>query len=211
MATIGFYGNAQTGDYTDLTASSGLGFFGATFGTSVQVGQYQASTFITNGTGQSQGPQVENAKYISLNGVSINGGATVAPSSLALASGTINVRFTHTTAINTQNGKLQIFDRTTPSVGATGVTTQMAQLVNGGSGVSTSGTLETSLSGWWTPAPSGSSSYITLLNNPGSGGLGASGASDIDTRHDWYFIMSASPDSIGSKEAYGLYIELEYL
>jgi hypothetical protein len=32
-----------------------------------------------------------------------------------------------------------------------------------------------------------------------------------DTQHDWYLVLSASPDSIGSKTLYGLWVSLEYL
>lgn len=32
-----------------------------------------------------------------------------------------------------------------------------------------------------------------------------------DDRHDWYIALSSSPDSIGSKLNYGLYVTLEYL
>ena len=37
-------------------AGSGLGFYGATFGSSVQIGSFQDTTFVTNAAGTAQGP-----------------------------------------------------------------------------------------------------------------------------------------------------------
>lgn len=210
-AEIKFYAGQGGGTWVDITASSGLGFFGASFGTSVQVGQYQDSTFITTGNGSVQGPTASNCKYITSSGVSINGDDTVVPSSIVVNSGTMNVRFTFDSAVKTQNAELRIFDRTTIAAGATGVTTQVMQLVNDGSGVSSSGTplAPASHAGW--VAPSGSGVVVSLLSSAGSGGLSPSGSDTQDTRHDWYACLSASPLSIGSKQLFGLYVQLEYL
>jgi len=52
---------------------------------------------------------------------------------------------------------------------------------------------------------------MTLSSSPGTSGLRPSGANTLDARHDWYVAISASPDSIGSKTLYGLYISLEFL
>jgi len=214
-AAIGFWaGLGDEASAVDLSAS-GLGFFGTGgFGTSVQVGQYQDTTFITDGSGVTQGPQVDNNKYQgNVSGVSNNSGAVIHISGLPLESGTLNIRFTNTSAVQTQNGELRIYDRVAINNDASGVTSQVAQLVQGGSGVEpTTGAAQTWDSGedGWL-ALNGSGTTMTLLNSPGSGGQGPSGASSTDTRHDWYFAVSASPDSIGSKTSYGLYCELEYL
>lgn len=209
-AAIDFYAGQGGGTWVDLNAS-GLGFFGATFGNSVQVGQYQDSTYITNSTGSSEGPQGTNCKYITSSGVSVNDDITVAPSAIAINSGTLNIRFTFDSAVKTQNCELRIFDRSNINNGAVGVTTQVLQVCNGGSGVTSSGTLLTPAnhSGW--VAPSGSGVVVALLYGAGSGGLSPSGADTQDTRHDWYTCISASPLSIGSKESFGLYVQLEYL
>lgn len=209
-AAITFYAGQGGGTWVDLNAS-GLGFFGALFGSSVQVGQYQDTSFITTGTGSAEGPQATNNKYITESGVSINGDVTVAPSAVAVNSGTMNVRFTFDSPVKTQNGEIRIYDRTTITAGATGVTTQVVQYVNGGSGVSSSGTAvaPASHSGWI--APSGSGVTVPLLSSAGSGGLSPSGTDTVDARHDWYIGMSATPTTIGSKESFGLYAQLEYL
>lgn len=210
-AAINFYAGQGGGTWVDLNAS-GLGFFGASFGNSVQVGQYQDSTYITNNTGSSEGPQGTNCKYdTGTSGVIVDGDSAIVASAVAINSGTMNIRFTFDTAVKTQNCELRIFDRTSITNGATGVTTQVLQVANGGSGVTSSGTAESpgSHTGWI--APSGSGVTMALLYSAGSGGLSPSGTDTEDTRHDWYVCMSATPLSIGSKEAFGLYVQLEYL
>ena len=52
MASIDFY--AGTTAINNLSGS-GLGFFGGSFGQSVELNQWQGTTFITNGNGTTQG------------------------------------------------------------------------------------------------------------------------------------------------------------
>jgi hypothetical protein len=213
-AAVNFYaGLGDEASAVDLSGS-GIGFYGASFGTSVQVGQYQDTSFITNSTGSAQGPQTDNNKYQGdVSGVDNNGDGVTHIRELALESGTVNVRFTNDTAVDTQNGEARIFDRSDINAGASGVTTQVAQLVTGLSGVEpTTGAAQAwdaGEDGWL--ALSGSGTVMVLLNSPGSGGQGGSGAAGEDTRHDWYLALSASPDSIGSKTLFGLFIQLEFL
>ncbi len=211
-AAINFYAGQGAGVWVDLNAS-GLGFFGASFGTSVQVGQYQDSTFISASDGSAPaGPTATNGKYDTVtSGVIINGAPAIVPSAVIINSGTLNVRFTFDSAVKTQNAELRIFDRTSINAGATGVKTQVLQVANGGSGVSSSGTALAPAShpGW--VAPSGSGVTVALLSSSASGGLSPSGTDSQDVRHDWYTCISATPLSIGSKEAFGLYVQLEYL
>lgn len=212
-ASIDFYGGEGGGIWTDLNAS-GVGFFGASFGTSVQVGEYQDSSFICDGDGGATNgeTQLTNCKYDALSGTIINGATSVVPSAVPINSGTLNIRFTYSELpVKTQGCELRIFNRSNINVGAVGVTTQVLQICNGGSGVTTSGTLLSpgTHPGWI--APSGSGTVVSLLSAPGSGGLSPSGSETHDNRHDWYVALSATPISIGSKELFGLYVELEYL
>ena len=60
----------------------------------------------------------------------------------------------------------------------------------------------------------GSGIYIPLAQSPGpSGQYAGNGSANTGQyyQHDWYVGITASPDSIGSKTQYGLYVELEYL
>ena len=60
MASIDFYAGTTA---INNISGSGLGFFGGSFGQSVELNQWQGTTFITNGNGTSQGGAVNNIKY----------------------------------------------------------------------------------------------------------------------------------------------------
>ena len=206
-AAIDFY----HGNGTTALSTSGVGFYGATFGSSVQVASFQDSTFITNSNGTVNGGAMNNNKYVGTSsGVQVNGDSTVNLNTVALASGSLNVRFTFDSVVMTQNGQFRIMDRVDADAPASGVTSEVAQLCNGGSGVDQgTGAAQASHNGWM--ALAGSGTTMTLLSSPGSGGLSPSGTGTTDTRHDWYLTLSATPTSIGSKTSFGAYVSLEYL
>lgn len=203
MASIAFYSGTN---FIDNLSNSGVGFYGAGFGYSVPVGSYQDTTYITNSNGTSQGPQCNNIKYLNdrsgiINSASAGTGLLWIPNAYA----TLNVRFTHTSAVKTQNAKLYIYDRTNTNNDPSGVTCKVAELIhpdpvanNNGSGSST-----------WVK-PTGSSLVMSLATSPGMSGLCPNGASITSDRHDFYIAISASPDSIGSK-SFAAYFSVEYL
>ena len=111
---------------------SGLGFYGSTFGSSVQIGSYQDKTFVTDSTGTSQGPASQNVKFTTP--------ASGAPSE-AVSSGipllrinqglrSFHVHFDHSTAVNVQNAQLRIYDRVNTNYPASGVLTKVAEFCN---------------------------------------------------------------------------------
>lgn len=206
MASLSFYATNQASSTINNLAGSGVGFYGGGFGYSVEVGSYQDSTFITDSAGTIQGPQINNIKWMNaasgiINGASSGVALTAIPNSLA----TLNIRFTNATAVNTQNAKLRIYDRTSINNPASGVTCKVAQLIHPGATQINTGSGDTT---WNTPA--GSGVVVDLVSSPGLSGLRPSGASSADTTHDYYVAISASPDSIGSKTQFALYCELEY-
>jgi hypothetical protein len=209
MAAINFLaGNGFT--IQDL-AGSGLGFFGdAGFGASVKVGDYQGRTFITNGTGTTQGPEADNVKYLNAgSGILGQAGSGIALTCIPNYQATLNVRFTNATPVKTQNAYLRIYDRTDPNKPASGVTTKVAEVIHPDTTQGNSGSGDTT---WQTPG--GSGSKVSLAPSPGVSGLYAGNGADgqwNDNTHDWYVAISASPDSIGAKSLYGAYVELEYL
>jgi hypothetical protein len=156
---------------------------------------------------------MNNNKYVGTSsGVQVNGDATINLSGVPVSSGTLNARFTFDSVVMTQNGQFRIMDRVSADAPASGVTAQVAQLCNGGSGVNQStgeATAPASHDGWL--ALAGSGVVMTLLSSPGSGGLSPNGTGTTDTRHDFYLALSASPSSIGSKTSFGGYVALEYL
>lgn len=207
MADIAFY--ADTFGVQNLNGS-GLGFYGNGFGRSVDVGAYQQTTFITDGNGTVQGEQVNNIKWTHANSGEINeAGSSVQLTAIPNYLATLNVRFTHSTAVQVQNVEARIYDRTSINNPASGVTTKMAELLHVDTVQNNNGSGDSS---WNTPA--GSAVIVDLAQSPGESGLFAGDgtvSTRADDRHDWYLAISASPDSIGSKNLYGLYVELEYL
>lgn len=205
MASIEWY--AGEGFNINNLAGSGIGFYGANFGDSVDVGEYQDSCFITNGAGTSLGPQIDNIKWLNSGSGTVNGTTsgiplTAIPNYLA----TLNIRFVHSVAVKTQNAKLYCYDRTSIANPASGVTFKAAELIHPDTVQNNNGSGDTV---WLTLA--GTGVYMDLVASPGMSGLRPNGAETSADRHDWYTAMSASPDSVGSKTQFGVYFSVEYL
>ena len=209
MASISFYSDDNL-----ISSGSGLGFYGDSgFGSSVPVGYYQGSTFLTNSTGTSQGSQGDNVKYLNAgSGLLTVSGTGIGIDAIPYTKATLQVRFDHASEVQAQNGEVRIYDRSNINNVAVGVTTQVAEIVHPwpteapsteGSGVN---------DGRWFSV-GGSGSVLSLSPSPGPTGafVGAGASTHTSTIHDWYVAISASPDSIGSKTSYGLYVSLEYL
>jgi hypothetical protein len=206
----------KNGTLVTLPAGSGLGFYGTVFGASVQVAYYQDTTFITSANGTVNGGTTNNLKCdrtaLGQDDVIWNGSVVPAMDILTKVpnlSGTLNVRFTYDDPVQTQQGKVWIYDRSTKTQGASGVTCYAAQIVNP-SGAP--GDMVGSGDANWVLASSGAGSgaSVTLWNSPGVSGGMYNVPNQSGVQHDWYLGMSASPNSIGSKEAFGIYVELEY-
>lgn len=212
MASILFYG-APGLNYEFGAAGSGLGFFGAGgWGASIAVGALNFHTFVTNGNGTVQGVECNNVTYSDgSSGILGQTGTGVALTSIPNIQSTLLISFLNGTAVKNQNAQLIIYDRQgnpPAQFPATGVTTYVAHIVHpnvvqgpGGSG----STL------WTVFSPTVTGTVLFPLESPGSGGLYVSGINTVDVRHDYYFALSATPNSIGSKTQYGLYFYVEYL
>lgn len=198
---------------TDFTindlAGSGLGFFGsAGFGASVEVSSWQGRTFITSANGTVQGPEVDNCKYTSSTGVILGqAGSGITLNKVPNYLTTLNIRFTNDSSVKVQNAKVYIYDRTTTTSPASGVTTAVANIVHPATSQTATGSGDTT----WTIFATTGGGPLSLVASPGTSGLSPSGSNTYDTQHDWYLIISASPDSIGSKTLYGLYFSAEFL
>ena len=236
MASISFFAGSTS---INNLSGSGLGFFGGSFGQSVQLNSFQDTTYITNGNGSTNGGAGNNVKYSTdtkafAAGIVPATGLKYIPNEKA----SLNIRFTNGTAVRTQNCKLRIFDRVNKDYAASGVITRVAELLHPSTSYSVEGSGDTT---WWGSAthdgsdahgtyagssnPSdrlptgtntvgGSGIFVPLAQSPGpSGYYAGNGSANTGqyTQHDWYVGLTASPDSIGSKTQYGLYVELEYL
>ncbi len=209
MADLRFYAGE---DFSiDDLSGSGLGFYGdGGFAFTVSVSSWQGRTFITNSNCTTQGAEVDNIKYLNL-GSGIIGqtgsgvGLTVIPNYLA----TLNIRFTHSSAVQVQNPEVRIYDRSNVNNPASGVTCAVAEIIHPSITQTNNGSGDTTWS-----FLTGSSVTLSLAPSPGVSGHYAGNGSNstrADTVHDWFLAISASPDSIGSKTQFGLYMSLEYL
>jgi hypothetical protein len=187
---------------------SGLGFYGSNFGYSVGVGEYQDTTFITDGTGSVEGQQLNNIKWAHPASGSINGASEVNLNQIPNYLATLNIRFTNDTAVQIDTCRLYIYDRTNKDNPASGVTTKVAEIIHPDIVQNANGSGDTT----WITNP-GSGTIMTLAQSPGMSGMYAGGgASSVrpDTQHDLYLAISQSPDSIGSKTLNGLYFSVSY-
>ena len=238
MATLSFF--AGEGSSISNLSGSGLGFYGASFGDSVAVGSYQTTTFVTNSDGTSQGVASDNVKFLDDgSGVIASATAGTGLKFIPNVNASVNVRFTHASVVKIQNARLRIFDRTNSDFSASGVTTKVAELIHTSDLLTVQGSGDEFWWGsqlhdgtdvqtgpfQGSPNPDvrlptssytvgGSGILVPLSDSPGASGNLAgngTGSTQTATQHDWYVAMSASPDSIGSKEKYGLYVSLEYL
>ena len=139
MAIIDFQiiANNDAEPQLDTFSGSGLGFFGATAGASVQIGSYQDSTYVSNSAGTVTTDQTNNIKYVGNtypSGVctvsSVGSPFTVGLSGVKSACCTLGIRFSHNTAVKTQNCQLRIYDRSNINNPASGVNTKVAELIN---------------------------------------------------------------------------------
>lgn len=194
----------------DNLNGSGLGFYGNGFGTSILVGQYNQTTFITNGAGTSQGAQADNIQYIHPNSGVLNGGTTYNLLSIPNKDATFQIQFYHSSPVQVQNARLYIYDRVSINNGASGVTTKLAEIIHPDPVALPTGSGSSS----WKTINAGVASSILLAQSPGASGLWA-GPGTTSTRadnfHTWAIALSPSPDSIGSKTNYGAYFSVEYL
>jgi hypothetical protein len=119
-------------------SGSGLGFFGATQGSSVQIGSFQDTTNVTNADGSEIKDATNNVKYVAatypsgMTTTSLTGGSsnTVGLSGIKSNQATLGIQFSHTTAVNVQNCQLRVYDRTNINYPASGVNTKVAEVIN---------------------------------------------------------------------------------
>jgi hypothetical protein len=208
MATITFRSNE--GAVGQIPATSGLGFFGAAgFGASVRINEYQDRTYLTNGNGTTEGPEVDNVKWTHANSGIIGPGASgVSINLLNIPNyqSTLNIRFTHSVSVQTQNGVVQIYDRVDAANPQSGVVCQVAEMIHPELQQSVTGSGDSS----WISA-SGDAVTVPMIDSPGLSGIRPDGGNTSGTQHDFYLAISASPTSIGSKTNFGLFFSLEYL
>lgn len=205
-ATLGFYAGS---DFAIQSLSgSGLGFYGSSFGQSIEVGAFNSKTYITNGAGTSLGPEADNIKFLnSASGIVGSSGSGISLRSIPNYQATLNIRFSYDTPVQVQNAEVRIYDRYNVNNPPSGVTAKLCELIHVGTTQINTG----SGSNAWVQAE-GSGVVLDLYDSPGVSGIYNNTTSTwTDTVHDWYVGISCSPNSIGSKTQFGLFCQLEYL
>ena len=188
MATFTVY--LQGTSPTTVGATDKVKFAGAAgFNAKVAVGAYQGSTHVATSAGadKSTGNAPKNSKFISQSGggggdsqVDIGAG-TVDLDTVTTGNCPIKINFSHTSSVEITDAIFYAYDGTTTTNAPTGVTFQAAEQGDAN----------------WTNAE-GSASAVTLTDK------------STDTSHDYFLLVSASPESVGLKEAFAMRLELTY-
>src|SRR5688500_1345723 len=130
MALLEFY--AGEGNNINNLAGSGLGFYGANgFGYSIPIGSFNGRTFITDSTGTEEGPEVDNCRYATSTTVVVGQeGTGILLTQLPNYLATLNIRFTHGSAVQVENAKVYGFDRVNKLNNPSGVNLYVADVVH---------------------------------------------------------------------------------
>lgn len=204
--------NLYVGEDQLVPTGSGIGFFGnGGFGAAISVGGFNGRTFVVNPSGTIDGFEANNNQRSSSSGV-IQGqsGSGISLVSLPNTLATLNIRFTHTQVVNTQNVLFFVYDGTltggvpNKNNDPSGLTAYCAEIRHNderqiANGLGDSVWLDTH-----------GATSLPLIDSPATSGLRPLGASSVDTRHDWYVSMSVSPTQFGDK-FFGILLETEFL
>lgn len=194
--TIDWYGG--DGANQILPAESGnndtLGFFGAGFGFSIRVGEYNNTSYVTNDNGTTNFGQVPNLRWANTSGAYV-ASETVATELLEVDNTEATLRITLNTDsdVQTQNTTFRAFDRVNIDNDPSGVTILAAEINKPSPSIRGSGDT------FWTTI-AGSGATLALDDK-----LFASGV------QQWYIGVTGTPTSIGEKTNLGYYFETEFL
>lgn len=177
-----------------------LGFFGpAGFGDPLSIDEFNGRTFITDDDGSTEFVECDNCRKISSSDVVIGQtGTGIDIQNLPNYLSTINLRFTHQQDVLVQNARII-------AVIPTGLDVYGAEIIHTSRLQTETGTGDTS----WA-AMGGSGQILNLTDSPATSGLSPFGPATIDTRHDWYIALSASPTLPGDKQ-FSFQADLEYI
>ncbi len=188
--------NIGNGSFEIFPAASGgfntVGFFGASFGFSIRVGEFNQSTNRTNANGTSNGGSMPNTRFASATGA-IVGLSTIHLEEVEDGESTVAIRLITDSAVGTQNATFRAFDRSDINNNPSGVTIRAAQILKPNPVIRGSGDAS------WTIV-AGSGATLPVADQIG-----------VATTHDWYIALTATPNSIGEKTNIGFYFETEFL
>ena len=187
MATYTWY--LQGTSPTTIGATDIVQFAAGAFGSAIVVGAYNGAMHCESNVGgdQSSGNSPKNNKFISQGGgtggdsqVDIGGG-TVDLDTVTTANCALKINFAHGSAVAVTGHIFYAYDGTTTTAVPTGVTFYAAEQADTN----------------WTNAE-GSAAAVSITDKTAA------------TSHDFYILVSASPESVGVKTAFKLRDELTY-
>lgn len=171
-----------------------LGFFGANFGYSIRVGEYNNTCYVTNDNGTTNYGQVPNLRFANTSGAYVASELTATELlEVNQDEATLQITLVNDTAVQTRNTAFRAFDRSNINSNPSGVTIYSAEVEKASVGVRGSGDVS------W-KSIFGSGSILTLDDHLYSSGT-----------HRWYIGLTATPLSIGQKTQIGFYFETEFL
>lgn len=180
-----------------LPANSGdndtLGSFGAGFGFSIRVGEYNNTNYVTNDNGTTNYGQCPNLRYANVSGAYV-ASEVVATELLQVdnSEATLRIRLNTDTSVATQNASFRAFDRSNINNNPSGVVVYAAE-------INKPGVLRGSGDSHWLQVY-GSGSTLSLDNQAFVTGV-----------HDWFIGITVSPTSIGQKTNLAYYFETEFI
>lgn len=180
MATFTWY--LQGTSPTEIEETDNLQFAGGTFDSAITVGEYNSSTHVENngGTEDSSGNTPNNVKYVA-SGTADWGDGTEDLNLMTTDEATLKINFSDASSVTTTENIFYAYDGSTTTEVPTGVTFYAAE--QGDSA--------------WTNAE-GSAAALSIDDDTAA------------TSHDYYIAVSASPESVGLKDAFTMRMELTY-
>lgn len=174
---------------TTIESIDKIQFAGGTFDSAITVNAYNTSTHVESisGADDSSGNTPNNNKFVSAAGGTSGdsqadwGDGTEDIDAILDAECSLKVNFAHGSAVAVSSHTIYAYDSSVTTNGPTGVDFQIAE--------------------------SGDANFTEA---EGSGAALSVGDSSSNTSHDFYFIVSASPTSVGSKTAFTIRDELTY-
>jgi hypothetical protein len=185
MATFTWTGQTTTSPTNDLeiAADDIIGFYGATWDTAIEVGEYQTTTHVEDDENAHQCTvaHLSNTKYLGAALVDINGGGSEDVANILTSECALKINFADAASVTTTACTFWADDGATGTAVPTDIT--FYALEQGDAA--------------WTNAE-GSAAALTINDDEAS------------TSHDYYIAISASPEAVGDLEAFRLQIQLTY-
>lgn len=199
--TISWTGGPGTDTIDPSGANDTIKFARSSFSSSVRVGQYQDTSWVSDDSGSTNYNQLTNTKYVDASGVSLDGASRADLTAIPVSGVTVRIHFNESAdPVQLQNSEFIVYDGVDVDNDPTGVTVQVFE-----ASITPSGTLSTaSASGL---NANGNSVWTSVH---GSTTLPLITQSGLDTDHYVYLGISVTPSSVGAK-TWSMQYSTEYL